>query len=86
MTVVGSDRDSPRGLRSRLARFRSDFLVAFHEREDLLRHELVGNVDVAAVKADRSARSASGVRRPSDGGREVPVDPDDDGELPYSFF
>ncbi|OIQ77466.1 hypothetical protein GALL_408420 [mine drainage metagenome] len=86
MTGVGPDRDPRHGFASRLAGIRSDFLVAFHEREDLLRHELVGDVDIAAVKADRAARSASGARHPSAGGRGVPVDPDDDGDLPYSFF
>ncbi|HUX69987.1 MAG TPA: hypothetical protein VMV41_05715 [Cellulomonadaceae bacterium] len=86
MTGAGSDRGLRRGLSSRLAGIRSDFLVAFHEREDLLRHELVGDVDIAAVKADRAARSAPGARRPSAGGRGAPVDPDDDGDLPYSFF
>ena len=86
MTVAGSDRDPRHGLRSRPSGIRSDFLVAFHEREDLLRHELVGDVDIAAVKADRAARSASGAHHPSTGGPGAPVDPDDDGDLPYSFF
>ena len=86
MTGVASDRDPRHGLTSRLAGIRSDFLVAFHEREDLLRHELVGDVDIAAVKADRAARSASGARRPTARGRGASVDPDDDGDLPYSFF
>ena len=86
MTGAGSGRELRRGLSSRLAGVRSDFLVAFHEREVLLRHELVGDVDIAAVKADRAARSGPGARHPSAGGRGAHVDPDDDGDLPYSFF
>ncbi len=86
MTGSAPDRRPGHGLASRLAGIRSDFLVAFHEREDLLRHELVGDVDIAALKADRAARSASGARRASAGGRGASADPDDDGDLPYSFF
>lgn len=68
-----------------LAHVRSDFLEAYHEREDLLRHELVGDVDVAELRADRAARAARGPRSTSPG-RESTADRDDDGDLPYSFY
>lgn len=68
-----------------LAHVRSDFLEAYHEREDLLRRELVGDVDVDELKADRAARAARGPRSTSSG-RQATADRDDDGELPYSFY
>jgi hypothetical protein len=68
----------------RLRQIRTDFLEAFHEREDLLRRELVRDADIDAIRAARNARSATAARP----GRPDPTEDtdDDDGELPYSFF
>jgi len=85
VTGTGSGRRLWYELVPGLAHVRSDFLEAFHEREDLLRHELVGDVDISALKADRAARAAHTPRSTGAGGRSS-VDPDDDGDLPYSFY
>jgi len=75
---------------------RSEFVVGIAEREDQLRHDLVGDVDVEALRADRDRRRAATSRADDTRGRarrtgrdwasEPTDDPDDDdGDLPYSF-
>lgn len=75
---------------ARVRQVRTDFLTAYHEREDLLRHELVGDVDIDDLRARRQAGDLSVQRRPA-AARTPQAAPtedasDDDGDLPYSFF
>ncbi|MFI2752074.1 hypothetical protein ACGIF2_01390 [Cellulomonas sp. P22] len=71
---------------------KAEFLTAMSEREAQLRHDLVGDVDVEAARATRTAMRtahAAGRRRHAatrdwaDGPTE---DPEDDPHVPYSFF
>ena len=72
-----------------LATLRSDFLAAMAEREQELRHDLVGDVDVDALRAERpervaKVRSAWSARRGDDWAGGPTEDPDDDDG--YTFF
>ncbi len=72
-----------------LATLRSEFLAGMAEREQQLRHDLVGDVDVEALRAERPERVESLRRswagRRGDGGWAGPTqDPDDDDG--YTFF
>lgn len=72
---------------------RSEFLAGLAEREAQLKHDLVGDVDVDALREERARR-----REAEDAGvgahgrraahrRPATEDPDDaDGDLPYSFY
>jgi len=73
---------------------KSEFLAALAEREDELRHDLIGDVDVEALRSERARdragrthapRATRTGRRWADGPTEDPQDDGDDG-LPYSFF
>jgi len=76
---------------------KSEFLAALAEREDELRHDLIGDVDVEALRSERARDRAGRAgrthapraprtgRRWADGPTEDPEDDGDDG-LPYSFF
>ncbi len=58
-------------------RARADFTEAVVEREAQLRHGLLGDVDVAALRAERAAtRDFAG----------QPTEDVDDEDLPYAFF
>jgi hypothetical protein len=73
---------------------RSEFLTGIAEREEELRHDLIGDVDVEALRVERERARAGGAsgpraRRASRGWADGPTeDPEDDGDdgLPYSFF
>lgn len=72
---------------------RSEFLAGLAEREEQLTRELVGDVDVEAVRADRARRreadadDAGAHGRRAAHRRPATEDPDDtDGDLPYSFY
>lgn len=72
-----------------VAGFRTDFLAAMAEREQELRHDLVGDVDVDALRAERpehvaKVRSAWSSRRGDDWAGGPTEDPDDDDG--YTFF
>ena len=73
---------------------KTEFLAGLAEREAELRHDLIGDVDVEALRsesardrADRAhdVRTARTGRGWADGPTEDPEDDGDDG-LPYSFF
>lgn len=76
---------------------KSEFLAGLSEREAELRHDLIGDVDVEALRSERArdradhphapraARAARAGRGWADGPTEDPEDDGDDG-LPYSFF
>lgn len=97
------------GVQQALRQARADFRDGMAEREAQLRDDLLGDADIDAIKAERTAarttRSDSdGVTPPSwhtdpqarrearaararKGWADGPTeDPDDDGDLPYSFF
>jgi hypothetical protein len=69
---------------------KSEFLTGMAERERQLRHDLVGDVDVEALKAERpervqDVRRAWSTARGRDAGWSGPTeDPDDDDG--YTFF
>lgn len=75
---------------SALRTVRSEFLAGMNERERQLRHDLVGDVDVEAIRAERPERVAElkrawSSRKPGDPARHGPTDdPDDDDG--YTFF
>ncbi|MCC2308399.1 hypothetical protein [Cellulomonas chengniuliangii] len=71
---------------------KAEFLAAMREREEQLRRDLVGDVDVDAVREDRAKHRASqaetrrqraAAQRWAD---EPTEDPEDDANVPYSFF
>jgi hypothetical protein len=69
--------------------FRSTFRTAMAEREQELRHDLVGDVDVDALRAERPERVANvkrawSSRRGDDWAAGPTEDPDDDDG--YTFF
>lgn len=68
--------------------FRSTFATAMAQREQELRHDLVGDVDVEALRAQRPQRVADLRRTWSSRGRDdwkgPTEDPDDDDG--YTFF
>ena len=71
-----------------VATLKTDFLAAMAERERELRHDLVGDVDVEALRAERPERVAS-LRRSWSGRHGEHAagpteDPDDDDG--YTFF
>ena len=70
-----------RTLGARLREARSEFIDAYHEREALLRHDLVGDTDIEALRVERRSRTAPPGRPAHHDATE-----DDDGDLPYSFF
>jgi hypothetical protein len=53
---------------------KSQFLAGMSEREEELRHDLIGDVDIDALRSERKRAD-----RPTH-------DPADDDDLPYSFF
>lgn len=75
---------------------RTEFLAGLAEREEQLKHDLVGDVDVDALRADRARRREADGAAPAAPGapgrraahrRPATEDPDDaDGDLPYSFY
>lgn len=73
---------------------RSEFLAGLAEREEQLRHDLVGDVDIDELRAERARRAAgrdhddlSGSTPAHRRTRVATEDPDDaDGDLPYSFY
>ena len=72
---------------------RSEFLAGLAEREEQLKHDLVGDVDVDALRQERARRREAGDAEPDAHGRRAAhrrpatEDPDDaDGDLPYSFY
>ncbi|GEA88817.1 hypothetical protein [Cellulomonas cellasea] len=72
---------------------RSEFLAGLAEREEQLTHDLVGDVDVDALREERARRRAAEDAEPAARGRRAAhrrpatEDPDDaDGDLPYSFY
>jgi hypothetical protein len=92
---------------------RREFRTGMAEREAQLRHDLVGDVDVDAIRAERAerraaaredehdargavppawhrdpeAREAARAARARRGWADEPTDdPDDDGDVPYSFY
>jgi len=72
-----------------VASFRSTFVTAMAEREQELRHDLVGDVDVEALRAERPERVASlrrswTSRHGEDWAGGPTEDPDDDDG--YTFF
>ncbi len=83
-------------------RARADFTEAVAEREAQLRHGLLGDVDVAALRTERADRSGhgeagparrAGVRRADARMRRAtrdfagqPTEDVDDDDLPYAFF
>ncbi|WP_034608741.1 hypothetical protein [Cellulomonas sp. URHD0024] len=77
---------------SALRTVRSEFVAGMSERERQLRHDLVGDVDVDAIRAERPDRVADlrgswSSRRPAAGDTAAPgptEDPDDDDG--YTFF
>lgn len=73
---------------------KSEFLAGLAEREDELRHDLIGDVDVEALRSERARDRAGHAHAPraartgrgwADGPTEDPEDDGDD-DLPYSFF
>ena len=79
---------------------KTEFLAGLAEREAELRHDLIGDVDVEALRSERARSRADRVDAPragragratragrgwADGPTEDPEDDGDDG-LPYSFF
>jgi hypothetical protein len=73
---------------------KTEFLTGLAEREDELRHDLIGDVDVEALRSERVRDRAGRAHEPrarragrgwADGPTEDPEDDGDDG-LPYSFF
>jgi hypothetical protein len=73
---------------------KTEFLAGLAEREDELRHDLIGDVDVEALRSERARGRAGRAHAPratragrgwADGPTEDPEDDGDDG-LPYSFF
>ena len=71
-----------------VATLKSDFLAAMAEREQELRHDLVGDVDVEALRAERPERVANlrrtwSSRRGEDWSGPTEDPDDDDG---YTFF
>ena len=71
-----------------------EFTAGLAEREAELRHDLIGDVDVEALRSERArdradrahdVRTARTGRGWADGPTEDPEDDGDDG-LPYSFF
>jgi len=73
---------------------KTEFLAGISEREAELRHDLIGDVDVEALRAERVRGRADRTSAPratragrgwADGPTEDPEDDGDDG-LPYSFF
>jgi hypothetical protein len=73
-----------------VATLKSEFLTGMAEREQQLRHDLVGDVDVEALKAERPERveslrrSWSSARRHDADWAGPTEDPDDDDG--YAFF
>ncbi len=95
---------------------RSEFAAGLAEREAQLRHDLIGDVDVDAIRTERderrradraehterpghghrrggrpdpaAARAEARARRAARGWEHEPTEdsPDDEGELPYSFY
>jgi hypothetical protein len=73
---------------------KSEFLTGIAEREQELRHDLIGDVDVEALRGERERARAAGAsgpraRRATRAWADSPTeDPEDDGDdgLPYSFF
>ncbi len=72
---------------------RSEFLAGLAEREEQLKHDLVGDVDVDALREERARRREAEAAAPGAPGRgaahrrPATEDPDDaDGDLPYSFY
>jgi hypothetical protein len=72
---------------------RTEFLAGLSEREAQLKHELVGDVDVDALREERARRRETEAAehgapgRHAAGRRPATEDPDDaDGDLPYSFY
>ncbi|MGV8977541.1 MAG: hypothetical protein ACOH17_05805 [Cellulomonas sp.] len=70
---------------------KTEFLAGLAEREAELRHDLIGDVDVDALRSERARGRADRTHAPragrgwADGPTEDPED-DGDGGLPYSFF
>ncbi|PVU81108.1 hypothetical protein DDP54_17280 [Cellulomonas sp. WB94] len=73
---------------------KTEFLAGIAEREVELRHDLIGDVDVEALRSERARDRADRTHAPratragrgwADGPTEDPEDDGDDG-LPYSFF
>ncbi|GEL97142.1 DUF5984 family protein [Cellulomonas terrae] len=72
-----------------VASFRSTFATAMAQREQELRHDLVGDVDVEALRAERPERVANlrrawSSRHGEDWAGSPTEDPDDDDG--YTFF
>ncbi|KQS97197.1 hypothetical protein [Cellulomonas sp. Leaf395] len=72
-----------------LATLKTEFLAAMAQREQELRHDLVGDVDVEALRAERpervaNLRSAWSARHGEDWTRSPTEDPDDDDG--YTFY
>lgn len=72
---------------------KAEFLAAMREREEQLRHDLVGDVDVEALRDERArhrAASPTPTRRQraaaKDWADHPTEDPEDDANVPYSFF
>ncbi len=72
---------------------KAEFLAAMREREEQLRHDLVGDVDVEALRDERArhrAESPTPTRRQraaaKDWADHPTEDPEDDANVPYSFF
>ncbi|NMM17670.1 MAG: hypothetical protein HHJ14_11250 [Cellulomonas sp.] len=73
---------------------KTEFLAGLAEREAELRHDLIGDVDVEALRSERARDRADALRAGratragrgwADGATEDPEDDGDDG-VPYSFF
>jgi hypothetical protein len=72
---------------SALRTVRSEFVTGMAEREQQLRHDLVGDADVDTLRAERPERVADlkrSVRRPRSDDLGPTEDPDDDDG--YTFF
>jgi hypothetical protein len=72
-----------------VATLKTDFLAAMAQREQELRHDLVGDVDVEALRAERPERTANlrrawSSRRGDDWSSGPTEDPDDDDG--YTFY
>ncbi|MGW6130600.1 hypothetical protein ACWFNE_11295 [Cellulomonas sp. NPDC055163] len=72
---------------------RAEFLAGLAEREAQLTHDLVGDVDVDALREERARRrdaeatTQGAAPRRAAHRRPATEDPDDaDGDLPYSFY
>ena len=87
---TGETLDGVQRVSHAVATLKSEFLAGMAEREQQLRHDLVGDVDVEALKAERPERTenlkrAWSTARHRDADWSGPTeDPDDDDG--YTFF